>query len=661
MKKIALCLGVLLALAFSSLAQTPQRQMSQEMADSFIKRFVDADVIKGVKSKTSIDWQTSYVIFAIEHVWRNTGDERYFNYIKHYVDSHIDENGKLIGFTPDALDHFCSAYAFLLMYEQTGDQKYARCIEEFRDGLRDYPRTGHDMFVHGVRMPQVWIDGIFMGQIFLLRYAKTMNHPEDYQEVVRQITTGHELCGRPDGLWVHAWADKGKSRGWGDGPSPEVWSEGLGWIAVLLADWSDWMPESTPGYDRILEITKELCKGLKDCQDRRTGLWSQVVDKPYAAGNWNETSGSGMFTYLLQRAVDKGFIPADEYQSVIDKAYEGLLTKCIRNTDGHLNLIDCSSIGTKNSYQEYISQPHEISTFCSLGSFMLATGAVEWRRSHPAGSPLAETFYCTDYSGNRIYRFEDGRPVWSHEAPMSNDLWVLDNGNLLFTTGKGVLELDADGSTVFQYSSDSKIFACQRLKNGNTFIGECTSGRLLEVTPKGKIVKATSILPEGSKQDDGFIRNARRLDNGGYLVAHYSGRKVIEYDRKGKIVWQAEIPGGAHSVARTPAGHTIVASTDKAKDPKITEFDKNGNIVWELSNKDVPGYQLNFLSGFHYLPGSDSFVLTNWQGHRVAKKGPHILWISRDKKVLGSIGECPGLVTVSSIFIPGAVNSQAIH
>lgn len=209
-------------------------------------------------------------MFALEHVWRNTGDRKYFDYIQKYVDQHVDEEGNIRQFVPDALDHFASGYAVLLMYEQTGLEKYAKAAEKFRDGLRDYPRTELDMFIHGVRMPQVWVDGVFMGQIFLLRYARTMGHPEDYEEVVRQISGVSQLCGRPDGLMVHAWAAPGKGRWPGDGQSPEVWSEGLGWIAVLLVDWSDWMPEETPGYERILDITRNLCQGLKACQDSRT-------------------------------------------------------------------------------------------------------------------------------------------------------------------------------------------------------------------------------------------------------------------------------------------------------------------------------------------------------------------------------------------------------
>ena len=367
---LAICGGAMLSNA------QPVTDMSTRIADCFIQRYPDPDAIHNMGDYNTIDWQPGYIMFALEHVWRATGDERYYNYIKRYVDQHVDEDGNIRQFVPNALDHFIPGYACLLVYEQTGEDRYAKAVEHFRDGLRAYPRTSLDMFVHAAHLPQVWVDGVYMGQMFLVRYAKTMNHPEDYAEVVRQIIGVNRLCGRPDGLMYHAWAAPGKGY-WGDGNSPEVWSEGLGWVAVLLADVFDWMPQDTPGAEEIMQILVRMCAGLKSCQDSGTGLWCQVVDKPYAEGNWNETSGSGMFTYLLQKAVNKGYIEASEYQPIIDKAYKSLLGKCVRNNDGFYNIVQCSSIGVQRSYEEYITRTKEISCFTSFASMMLGAGEVE--------------------------------------------------------------------------------------------------------------------------------------------------------------------------------------------------------------------------------------------------------------------------------------------
>ena len=364
----------LIAFAGSLFAQPAQRSWSGTTARQFIHRYADPDEIRWGTQDNSFTWQAGYLMFALEHLWRWTGDPVCLDYIRRYVDQNVDAEGRLRQFRPDALDNFLPGYACLLLYEQTGEDRYARAAETIRRGFDAYPRFDNGMFWHSARIRQVWVDGVFMGQIFLARYARTMGHPEDYAEVVRQMKGITALCAKDNGCFVHGWDE---SRG----ASLEVWSEGMGWLAVLWADVFDFLPEDQPGREELLDQLRRMCSGLKAAQDPRTGLWCQVVDKPLEAGNWNETSGSGMFLYLIQRAIDKGFIPAEEYQPVADRAYGGLVTKAVVNTDGFVNLTDCSSIGLKRSYAEYIAQPREISTFAAYGSFLLGTGIMEHRTS----------------------------------------------------------------------------------------------------------------------------------------------------------------------------------------------------------------------------------------------------------------------------------------
>ena len=279
-----------------------------------------------------------------------------------------------------------------------------------------------------------------------------------------------------------------------------------------------------------------------------------------------------------------------------------------------------------------------------------------------SASLLAQTrrFAGTDYSQGIVFVMENNQIVWQHKAPDSNDLWVLPNGNILFTTGHGVLEMTRQNDTIFHYESKSPVFACQRLKNGNTFVGECTTGRMLEISPKGKIVKEVCILPEGVKEKGfAFMRNARRLDNGHFLVAHYGPQCVTEYDTNGKEVWKLDVPGGPHSLTRLPNGHTLIAVADKDQNPRIIEVTADGKTVWELSNADIPGKPLKFLGGFQYF--SDGRILiTNWTGHVNPKEKVHMLLVDRQKKVLYSLENTPGLKTMSSVYsmdVPAGVTS----
>ncbi|MGE5457121.1 MAG: hypothetical protein ACM3RX_02075, partial [Methanococcaceae archaeon] len=162
-----------------------------------------------------------------------------------------------------------------------------------------------------------------------------------------------------------------------------------------------------------------------------------------------------------------------------------------------------------------------------------------------AGHP----FVCTDYSQGKVFILDrQGLIQWEYPAQDCNDVWILPNGNLLFNTGHGVKEVTRKKKLVFNYESKSEIYACQRLSNGSTFIGECNSGRLLEVSAKGKILKEIRLLPTGKDGGHAYMRNARKLKNGNYLVAHYGEDVVREYDTKGRTIREIPAPGGPHSV-----------------------------------------------------------------------------------------------------------------
>lgn len=268
-----------------------------------------------------------------------------------------------------------------------------------------------------------------------------------------------------------------------------------------------------------------------------------------------------------------------------------------------------------------------------------------------SGIAQCASFAGADYSQGIVFIMENNQITWQHKAHESNDLWVLPSGNLLFSTGKGVLEVNPrTNDTLFCYTSESPIFACQRLQNGNTFVGECNAGRLLEISPKGKIVKEINILPEGVTDGTfAFMRNARKLKNGNYLVAHYGDETVKEYNKKGKIVWQAHVPGGPHSVIRMPNDHTLVAVADKTQNPRLVELDKKGNSVWELSNKDIPGEPLKFLGGLQYFPDG-RILFTNWVGHVNPEKRSHLFLVDRSKNILFTLKDQKGIQTMSSVF-----------
>ena len=373
---------ICLTLCENGLSQHNTTKWSVLTAQSFIKRFPNPDTIYCCGNTNHFSWQAGYIMFAMEAMWKATGEPLYYNYIQRYVNQQVDENGNIADFESNALDNFLPGYAILFMYEQTHLEKYKIAAMKMRAAFDTYPRTENGLFWHGSwAKHQVWVDGLFMGQIFLARYGKVIGDSEyAFNEVVKQITLVAERCQKENGLLVHGW-DESKNASWANrttGLASEVWSEGLGWYAVLMADVFEYLPKDHPGYSKVFAVHQKLCKGLKEAQDTKTGMWCQVVDKPNEPGNWNETSGTGMYIYLLEQSTDRGFLPTAEYEQVVSRAYAGIIRKVKTNDKGFIDLYDCSSIGIQNNYEAYISQPKEINPFAAFGSFIIGTSRFEF-------------------------------------------------------------------------------------------------------------------------------------------------------------------------------------------------------------------------------------------------------------------------------------------
>ncbi|NWJ53028.1 MAG: glycoside hydrolase family 88 protein [Bacteroidetes bacterium] len=365
----------------TSNAQTGPIVWSVATANSFIKKFPNPDSICWRSKSTHFDWQAGYAMFAMEKMWRATGNINYFNYIKRYVDQQVDEAGNISDFKPNALDHFIPGYAIIFMYEQTHLEKYKIAAKTIFNGFKSYPRNADGGFWHGTwATNQMWVDGVFMGQIFMARYGKIIGDSTiAFNEVTKQMKLIVEHCQKPNGLLLHAW-DESKKAHWADkntGLASDVWSEGLGWYAILIADIFDFLPKNDPNKAIILSHLKKLCKGLKGCQDPKTGMWCQVVDKPELSDNWNETSGTGMFIYLINKSIEKGYVSRSEYEPVIKNAYSGMIKKAKINTSGLVDIYDCSSIGVQDNYTVYVNQPKEVNTFAGVTSFILGTLSIE--------------------------------------------------------------------------------------------------------------------------------------------------------------------------------------------------------------------------------------------------------------------------------------------
>jgi rhamnogalacturonyl hydrolase YesR len=205
---------------------------SVELANTIMSRYPHPDDYP----YRSWCYPQGYMLQGMVKLWNSTGDWKYYDYIMKYVDKHVDEQDKIGRFRGNSMDDMMAGSIIVWAYQQTGLKKYKLAADQIRKKFDDYPRTSDGLFWHGRgTIGQVWVDGVFMGQMFLTKYGKYIGDSDYcFDEAAKQLTLmSQHLKKGNSGLLLHAW-DEDKDARWADpntGLSPEVWSEGLGWYA----------------------------------------------------------------------------------------------------------------------------------------------------------------------------------------------------------------------------------------------------------------------------------------------------------------------------------------------------------------------------------------------------------------------------------------------
>jgi unsaturated rhamnogalacturonyl hydrolase len=376
----------------------PDTRLSVRLADTLLARYPDPDTFPF----RVWCYSQGYVLVGMLKAWRATGDERYLAWVQRFVDQHVTPQGELLGFSGDSLDDIMSGAVIAEIYAITGEERYRRAARTIYASMADYPRNTDGGFWHGRRLPgQMWIDGVFMGGMFLIRYgdlvagAATAERDAGtrnacFHEMAAQIVTFADLCRKGDsGLFLHGY-DESRKASWADrvtGLSSEVWSEGLGWYALILVEALERWPEGHAGRQPVQALLKELLGGLLHAQDPASGLWFQVVDQGDRADNWCDTSGSAMFVYTLQRASELGIgatgtADGAACAEAARRGYAGLQTRVATGANGGVDvLIACDGLGVQDNYRAYIDFPQKVNAKEAVGGVLWAATIMDGAES----------------------------------------------------------------------------------------------------------------------------------------------------------------------------------------------------------------------------------------------------------------------------------------
>lgn len=259
---------------------------------------------------------------------------------------------------------------------------------------------------------------------------------------------------------------------------------------------------------------------------------------------------------------------------------------------------------------------------------------------------------------NKMFLVKDGKVIWTYATgprPEFDDVWMLSNGNILFSRMEYVAMISPDKKVLWRYDANTakdnkhtEIHACQPLGTDKVmFVENGLPPKLKVINIKTGAVEVDHELPfEESRGIHGQFRRARVTAQGTYLISFLGMDRVVEYDKDFKEIWKYEIPKPWAAV-RLKNGNTLI--TDE-KDSLTREVNSKGETVWEFNClTDLPAeYQFTSAPQTCTRLANGNTIFTS---RGKAGVGPQLIEVSPDKKIVWVLQDWKSLGDATAVQI----------
>lgn len=343
---------------------------AQKLCDTIMKKYAAEEL----PPKGIFHYHQGVFLSGMYNTYEICKEEKYFEYIKNWVDSIIYDDGSINTFREEMLDDIQPGILLIKLYEHTNEEKYKKALETLMGVLEKWPQNPdggrwHKLFYKD----QMWLDGIYMAAPLEAQYSKLFGDTRFVQRAIEQALLMWDKIGnKTTGLLYHAW-DYSREAEWADkctGLSAEVWGRALGWYVVSVLDILENISENNSDRKKLEEIERTVLEAIIRYQDKETGMWYQVVDKGEYEDNWTESSCSALFVYSIAKAIRMNILDKEYMQAAV-RGFEGIINKSVTICDDELLLGDVC-IGTNVcNYKDYIERPVSINDLHGSGAFLL--------------------------------------------------------------------------------------------------------------------------------------------------------------------------------------------------------------------------------------------------------------------------------------------------
>ncbi|MBR6963718.1 MAG: glycoside hydrolase family 88 protein [Prevotella sp.] len=349
------------------LSEKPFKHYSEWMTHSEMTRVPDVTYLDFAK-KPRWSYTVGTEMGAMLDTYKAYKDETIYNWLKEYPAKMIDANGQGVGYKYEDfnLDNVRPGKVLLAMYQLNPVEKDLKLLKTLFKQLQNQPRTKEGVFWHkAIYANQVWLDGIFMGLPFYTEAAPMLLKPKKvkktYEDIIDQIVkTDRRTFDAKTGLWKHAW-DETHTAFWADketGQSKHTWARAMGWYVMAMIEVLDNLPADHPRRGEVIDVFKRAMTALVKHQDKKTGVWFDVLDVKDPR-NYLESTASSMYAYCLLKGARKGYLD-DSFRQAGIKAFNGIVNEFVRvNADKTISLTRCCEVsGLGPAPGPYVEKPN---------------------------------------------------------------------------------------------------------------------------------------------------------------------------------------------------------------------------------------------------------------------------------------------------------------
>jgi rhamnogalacturonyl hydrolase YesR len=342
-----------------ALTEMPYKHYSEWLTYSEMKR-VPKSYLLDFSTQPKWSYVMGIELESMLDTYLTYGGDAIRQYCQEYTDTMINAKGNIRGYNilDYNLDNIRTGHFVTRMYNLYPEKKNLIAMQTMMKQLKDQPRTIADkVFWHkAIYAYQVWLDGIFMGLPFrCLTATITANNTElkrgdyikIYDDAVNQLKITYDrTLDLVTGLNRHAY-DETRKAFWADketGLSQHCWGRAQGWYTMALIEVLDALPDYYKRRSEVIDLLRKDLDAVIKWQDKKSGVWYQVMDSPDREGNYLESTASSMFAYVLLKAYNKGYL-GTKYRDAGIKAYKGIINNFIRvNADKTISLTNCCSV-----------------------------------------------------------------------------------------------------------------------------------------------------------------------------------------------------------------------------------------------------------------------------------------------------------------------------